>query len=110
LIKIISFNVTFEASTDILFKRVKKLFPCLDPLLIPMFREHYSLFHQGEKQPDTELLLSRILYIYIYIYICCSVEGGKRAGYKGKKERKRIIRIVVILIFFFKVDQLVNSL
>jgi len=31
---------------------------------MPMFREHCSSLHQGKKQPDTKLLLWKILYVY----------------------------------------------
>jgi len=49
---------------NVLFKNAKKLSPCLDPLLIPTFREYYSLFHQSEKQPVFKLCF----YIYVYLF------------------------------------------
>jgi len=42
------------------FKSAERFPGCLHVLihgLIPTFREHCSLLHQGEKQPDTKLLL-----------------------------------------------------
>jgi len=82
---IVVFNNVFKALMGILLRSAERFPGCLRVLiycLMLTFREHYNSFHQGEKQPNTKLLLLEDLYVFIIQW-----EGGKRWGRVWEGER-----------------------